>query len=160
VSIQYSSALAIAVALMQRFAADELNRAAQSHLTWADFRVPVDKGNLRKTNRQTETATPEQLRAVVVTGGMTTEDGTVVDYAAAVNNGSHHVTENGTTYDIPANPYWTEAEEEGRKVTSGTDAQGRARAALSRSVKQRIVKRIYGPGEKPVYFQGGVGMVD
>lgn len=93
--------------------AKDLNEAAKQHLAWADFRVPVDKGNLQKTLRQTEFASPESLRAVVMVGGMTVGD-VYVDYPGPVNFGSHHTLPNGNSYDIPPDPFWTEAEETGK----------------------------------------------
>jgi hypothetical protein len=114
-SVEHRTGLADAARILREQQAEDLNRAAKAHLDWSDFRVPVDKGNLQKSNRQTETATPDSLRAVVVSGGVTAQDGTEVDYAAAVNNGSHHIKADGTEYSIPANPYWTEGEEQGRE---------------------------------------------
>lgn len=95
--------------------ADEQNFGAKQHLNWGDFRVPVDEGRLRQSLRQTEEATPDSPRAVVVAGGIVV-NGQFVDWAAAVNNGSHHTSGGGKSYSIPPNLFWTEAEEVGREA--------------------------------------------
>jgi hypothetical protein len=109
-SVEYKSHMEEVQAMLKERRAKDLNEAAKQHLAWADFRVPVKTGSLQKTLRQTEFATPDNLRAVVNAGGMSVLDtGITVNYAAAVNFGSHHAT-----FDIPPDPFWTEAEEVGK----------------------------------------------
>lgn len=110
--------------------AEDQNAAAKQHLSWADFRVPVDKGNLQKTLRQSQDATADKPVAVVQAGGVEV-NGVMVDYAAAVNNGSHHVSPTGTEYTIPADPFWTESEEVGKETVKRRAAVRRAEARRS-----------------------------
>jgi hypothetical protein len=140
---------AAAAALRARRVAD-INFMAQQHLAWSHFRVPVDKGNLRQTLRQTKIATDNDLEAEVVAGGMEV-NGVVVDYQTHVNFGTHHELPNGTVYDIPANPFWTEGEEVAR------DAMNRRAANQIREdvVNTRVRRTFASFSEDPEDMVGG-----
>jgi hypothetical protein len=110
--------------------AEDQNQAVKQHLSWAEFRVPVESGRLKKSLRQTQEATPDKPVAVAMAGGIEV-DGKMVLHAAAVNNGSHHVSPTGKEYSIPPDPFWTESEEVGR------DTIKRRAANRRRETRQR-----------------------
>lgn len=91
----------------RRMASDQ-NGKRDAQIHFAIARCPVDEGRLVDTIRADGDATPQKPVAVAKVGGLVV-DGKLVDYAEAVNNG--HATAAGH---VPANPFWTEAEEVGR----------------------------------------------
>jgi hypothetical protein len=113
------------IARSREVRANDLNVARDAQLSYADFRVPVDKGNLQKTIRKDGDATAERLRAVAKVGGMEV-DGVMINYEALVNFG-HATAEGGH---VPADPFWTEAEEIG-KATLERRSKGTVRVERS-----------------------------
>jgi HK97 gp10 family phage protein len=80
--------------------AGALNEGAESCVSLAQQLAPVDTGFLRENITQTETATPEHLRAAMESGA---------DYSAFNEYG---------TVNMPATPFFTPAFESARRQTN------------------------------------------